>query len=362
MTVFGPHSTLEAEQANERHEEGIAASLARDSYHRIFAQKSMGAAGREVMSTMPRLGSEPLVDLHSTVEHQKLVDTHFRYSANYWQNLYSANGLFEVIHQQRRAIVLGLVDELALPSGSHVLEIGCGAGLTTIALAQRGFTVQAVDTVDRMVALTRQAATEAGVADRVMTSLGDAHALAFPAGAFSLVIGMGVAPFLHSLNTAITECARVLRPGGYSIFTTDNRWRLNNVLDPVFFPPVRKPRRWVRKRLERFKVLQALAGPRAKSHSIGEFDAWLAAAGLEKIRGTTVGFGPFTLFDIKLLPDSLGVRLHNTLQHLADSKYPLLQRFGSLYIPIVRKRSAQNSGVSLAFRQSDARGSALRGA
>src|SRR2546429_4178898 len=67
---------------------------------------------------------------------------------------------------------LGLVDELALPSGSHILEIGCGAGLTTIALAQRGFTVQAVDTVDRMVALTRQAATEA---DRKSTRLNSSH-------------------------------------------------------------------------------------------------------------------------------------------------------------------------------------------
>ena len=314
------------------------------------------------MSAMQRLGGEPLVDLNSTVEHQRVVDIHFRYSANYWRNLYNANGLFEVIHQQRRAIVLGLVDELALPSGSQILEIGCGAGLTTIALAQRGFTVQAVDTVDRMVALTRHAATEANVADRVTTSLGDAHALAFPEGAFSLVIGMGVAPFLHSLNTAITECARVLRPGGYSIFTTDNRWRLNHVLDPVFFPAVRKPRRWMRKLLERLKVLKVLTGPRANSHSIREFDACLAAAGLEKIKGTTVGFGPFTLFDIKLLPDALGVRWHNKLQRLADSKYPLLQSFGSLYIPLVRKRSAQNSGAPLPFRQSVAWGSALLGA
>src|SRR5207237_333676 len=119
----------------------------------------------DALPILQRLGSERLVDLNSTVEQQKRVDIHFRYSANYWRDLYNANGLFEVIHQQRRAIVLGLVDELALPSGSHILEIGCGAGLTTIALAQRGFTVQAVDTVDRMVALTRQAATEAGVAE-----------------------------------------------------------------------------------------------------------------------------------------------------------------------------------------------------
>src|SRR5207244_3148041 len=141
--------------------------LVHNAGRRSIESRAMGAARGEVMSTMQRLVSERLVDLNSTVEQQKRVDIHFRYSANYWRDLYNANGLFEVIHQQRRAIVLGLVDELALPSGSHILEIGCGAGLTTIALAQRGFTVQAVDTVDRMVALTRQAATEAGVADRV---------------------------------------------------------------------------------------------------------------------------------------------------------------------------------------------------
>jgi ubiquinone/menaquinone biosynthesis C-methylase UbiE len=155
---------------------------------------------------------------------------------HYWRNLYQANGVFEVIYQQRRTIVLDLVDGLGLASRSHILEIVCGAGLTTIALAQRGYTVQAVDAVDRMLVLTRQAAAETGVADRVMTSLGDAHALAFPDGAFSLVIGMGVAPWLHSLNTAIREFARVLRPGGYLILTADNRWRLNHVLDPLFFP------------------------------------------------------------------------------------------------------------------------------
>ena len=307
---------------------------------------------------MQRLRSQRLVDLNPTVEQQKLVDIHFWHFANFWRNLYHADGLFEVIHQQRRAIVLGLVDELALPSGSHILEIGCGAGLTTIGLAKRGYTVHAIDTVDLMLALTRQAAKEAGVKDRVMTSLGDAHALAFPEGSFSLVIGMGVAPWLHSLNIAITECARVLRPGGYSIFTTDNRWRLNHVLDPVFFPPLRNARRRVRTLLERFKVLRVPTGPRPNKHSIRGFDACLAAAGLEKIKSTTVGFGPFTLFDVKLLPDSLGVRLHNKLQRLADSKYPLLLHFGSQYIPLVRKPRTQESGGVLALRRSVARCSA----
>jgi len=92
------------------------------------------------------------------------------------------------------------------------------------------------------------------------------------------VIGMGVAPWLHSLNTAIREFARVLRPGGYLILTADNRWRLNHVLDPLFFPPLRVPRRSVRTLLERLKLLKELTVPRPNRHSIKEFDACLAAA------------------------------------------------------------------------------------
>ena len=51
----------------------------------------------------------------------------------------------------------------------EVLEIGCGAGLTSVALAQRGHSVIATDVAPAMLALTRKLVAQAEVDDLVQT-------------------------------------------------------------------------------------------------------------------------------------------------------------------------------------------------
>jgi hypothetical protein len=55
------------------------------------------------------------------------------------------------------------VDTISLPDAAHVLEVGCGAGHTAVALAQRGYRVHALDATPEMIALTRRAAESAGL-------------------------------------------------------------------------------------------------------------------------------------------------------------------------------------------------------
>ncbi len=269
---------------------------------------------------------------------QKLVDARFEASAARWKEIYYGEGVYEAIHQQRRAVVLALVDKLALSPESHILEIGCGAGLTTVALAQRGYVVEAVDTVRAMIDLTRQLAIDASVGQRVRASVGDAHHLAFPDNAFSLVLAMGVTPYLHSLNKAIQEMSRVIKPEAFLIVNADNRWRVNHVLDPRRFPSL-GPARWkVREILERFGLRKPRPQrPRPHMYSIKEFDAFLSAAGLEKLDGMTLGFGPFSFLNYKLLPDSVGIRMHYKLQGLADQGVPLIRAAGAQYIVLAKK-------------------------
>jgi hypothetical protein len=73
-------------------------------------------------------------------------------------------------------------------------------------------------------------------------------------------------------------------------------------------------------------------------HWPGEFDLLLEATGFEKVRSATVGFGPFTLFKQRLLPDAWGLRLHHYLQELADRRTPGLRLSGSHYLVLARAR------------------------
>ena len=50
---------------------------------------------------------------------------------------------------------------------ARILEVGCGAGLITVALAQNGYTVDALDSTTAMLQMTRNDAAHQGVEDRV---------------------------------------------------------------------------------------------------------------------------------------------------------------------------------------------------
>ncbi len=285
---------------------------------------------------MQRVSGERLTNSSIGVEEQKRTDAHFEAASTYWKDIYEFDDVDAAIYRNRRSVVLELVQKLALSTDWPILEIGCGSGLTSLALAQDGYTVQATDSVDAMLKLTRQHAEEAYVSDQIITSIQDVHNLDFPDNTFSLVLKIGVAPWLHSLDQAVREVARVLRPGGYLITTADNWWRLNYWLDPRYFPPLGPVRQGVRSVLERL-ALRKPGGASARLHSIREFDASLAGAGLEKIEGRTVGFGPFSFLGQKLLPDASGVRVHHWLQSLADQGAPVVRSAGTHYIVLARK-------------------------
>ena len=83
-------------------------------------------------------------------EHQALVDTHFHSRVTQWRDVYEQQDVEGAIYRKRLDIVLRWIDELAIPTGEKVLEIGCGAGRCTVALAQRGYLIHAMDSIEGM--------------------------------------------------------------------------------------------------------------------------------------------------------------------------------------------------------------------
>jgi ubiquinone/menaquinone biosynthesis C-methylase UbiE len=269
-------------------------------------------------------------------QRRKAVDAFFHDHSRYWRDVYRADTLSAFIYRERRSSVLSMVDQLGLPVWSRILEVGCGAGSTSVALAKSGYRVNAVDTVEGMLELTRQAADEAGLGANLEISSADICQLSFPSQHFALVVAVGVFAWLEHPRQALMELYRITKSGGYVILTATNRWCLNQILDPLCFPGLR-PMRWrIAEVLERLNVWRR-SRPRQHRYSLKQIDALLSQTGFHKLAGRTLGFGPFTFFKQKFLPNPVGVKVHQKFQALADRNFPVIRSCGVVYFVLAQK-------------------------
>jgi ubiquinone/menaquinone biosynthesis C-methylase UbiE len=270
-------------------------------------------------------------------EVQGRVDRYFDSAAGYWRAIYEDTTAYAVIHQERQARALRWVSQLPLEPDAPVLEIGSGAGSTSVALAERGLHVTATDTVPAMLRLTDELAQARNLGDRVRTARVDAHSLPFADGSYALALALGVLPWLHDPDRALREMARVVRPGGFLLVNVDNVFRLHYLLDPMLNPALTPMRRLARRALQVVGIVDAAEATLSHLDAPGRFDAELTRHGLRKLKGETIGFGPFTLLHRRVFDERTAIRLHVTLQRFADRRTRVIRSLGAQYLVLARK-------------------------
>jgi ubiquinone/menaquinone biosynthesis C-methylase UbiE len=279
------------------------------------------------------------VDPHrDDMSYDAQVQRHFRSTFSYWEEIYADRSVYGRIYQERAHRAIAYVNGLGLSFGTPVLEIGCGPGVITTALARTGVTVCAIDSLPEMVERTRAMTYRAGVGARVSAQVGRLDSLPLADATFDLVVLIGVTEWLVSLREPLREIFRVLKPGGHLIISADNNWPLHQILDPVF-NPVLKP---FKSRIGRVLRATGLRTRRLRFHtySLGDFDDELRNAGFDKIAGQTLGFGPFTFCNRRLLNEQAGWNVHLRLQELADKGVPLLRSAGLVYLVLAKSPRA----------------------
>jgi ubiquinone/menaquinone biosynthesis C-methylase UbiE len=107
------------------------------------------------------------------------------------------------------------------PAGRRALDVGCGTGFNVSRLMARGFDVSGVEPAPGMRARAEAANPGAKILD------GDAENLPFPDASFDLVISIEVIRYLKTPDRALSEMARVLKPGGLAIVTAAPKLSLN---------------------------------------------------------------------------------------------------------------------------------------
>jgi SAM-dependent methyltransferase len=124
-----------------------------------------------------------------------------------------------VTERLERTAMLDLAGPLA---GRVVLDVGCGDGAYALAAARAGARVVGVDRSPADIEAARRNAAETGV--RLELHVADALALPFPAARFDIVLAATVLCFVAEPAAAISEMARVLRPGGVLVIGELGRW------------------------------------------------------------------------------------------------------------------------------------------
>jgi 2-polyprenyl-6-hydroxyphenyl methylase/3-demethylubiquinone-9 3-methyltransferase len=107
------------------------------------------------------------------------------------------------------------------PVDVKLMDIGCGGGLVSEALASGGYQVTGIDLSDGAIHAARRHAESTGVP--VEYRIGSAYELPAEDGSLDAVVISDVLEHLHDLPLAIRELARVLKPGGLVLFDTINR-------------------------------------------------------------------------------------------------------------------------------------------
>jgi SAM-dependent methyltransferase len=108
----------------------------------------------------------------------------------------------------------------AIPAGSTVVDIGCGAGMDLLLAAQaagpRGRAI-GIDMTEAMAERARAGARAIGLGN-VEVRIGDALAMPVDSGTVDVVISNGVLNLTPDKRKAFAEVFRILKPGGQLLY------------------------------------------------------------------------------------------------------------------------------------------------
>ncbi len=117
---------------------------------------------------------------------------------------------------------LAYIQDYATLAGTRVLDVGCGGGILSEALAAAGAHVVGLDATPAVIDVARRHAAESRLAVDYMVGLSGELDPTFSA-AFDVVVCMELIEHVPDADALIGDCARLVRPGGHVFFSTLNR-------------------------------------------------------------------------------------------------------------------------------------------
>ena len=256
-------------------------------------------------------------------------------------------------HEMRYDLVAAAVDE-ACPDGGAILDVGCGSALVADRIEHRRATYVGVDYGGHHIMYASKKQAEQRGSLRCVFARCDGERLPFPDATFDVLVLSEVIEHLLRPERAVWEIARVLKPGGVFVMTT------NNASEVPCRSPLTHCFAWLEKALGAHrpwmisrrpwvwphKMDRSILPPDAPDvwlphthHIYAETAAMFAAAGLDPYRFTTFEFPP-PQAELSAWLDrkgDAGKRAVDALEAVCQ-RVPLVNRMGCHLFVVSRKQ------------------------
>jgi len=117
---------------------------------------------------------------------------------------------------------LNYIDERVPLSGKKVLDVGCGGGILSESMAQRGAEVTGIDMGEAPLAVARIHAEKSAVTVNYHHSTAEKMAEENPAQ-YDVVTCLEMLEHVPDPSSVIEACSKLVKPGGHVFFSTINR-------------------------------------------------------------------------------------------------------------------------------------------
>ncbi len=195
------------------------------------------------------------------------------------------------------------IDQRSPVAGKKLLDVGCGGGILSEAMAQRGARVTGIDMGQAPLAVARLHALESGLDMDYRQITAEDLADAMP-GTFDIVTCLEMLEHVPDPASVVAACARLVKPGGDLYFSTINR-------NPKAYAFAVVGAEYI------LRLLPRGTHEYAKFIRPSELASFLRAAGLELQNITGMTYNPFTK-TYKLNPQDVSVNYLLHARKIAD--------------------------------------------
>jgi 2-polyprenyl-6-hydroxyphenyl methylase / 3-demethylubiquinone-9 3-methyltransferase len=138
-------------------------------------------------------------------------------AAKWWD----PNSEFRPLHQIN-PLRLEWINQLSPVAGKRVLDVGCGGGILTEAMANKGASAMGIDLAEKSLKVAKLHALQSKANVTYETIATEDIALREPAS-FDIVTCMEMLEHVPDPPSVIEACAQLVKPGGWVFFSTLNR-------------------------------------------------------------------------------------------------------------------------------------------